>query len=484
MGVVGIARGVLKISYFGLSSSTPCCQVWMPSIDTFADCNRRRMKTEFIEKSHSSPIIFISIQRALWICFLFVLPGVVQAVIPSEACDAVFHLVCDDNRGGYWGIAGADSSVLLHVSPDGEVDDWSHRLPAQVRPVRLTALQAVEPHHLFVGTNSDHLFWLRGSQVSVVDARSGLADSCVVDITYHKQRNQLWVYSPGRVYRARMGTLTRALRFESFQSARERQRASEFRKWVRDFFQKPVQKAICLTLGNVDYSFHPQKVIDMPHIRRIHKRLKPGDILIKRNDFQMSNWGIPGFWTHAAIYIGNLDELDDYFGVHPQLGDRLFSEWLSMYYPNLTEPLSHGHPMIIEAVAEGVRINPIEHIARVDYLAALRPALACDEMLQSLLNAFHYYGRPYDFLFDPESEQELVCSELVVKSFSITCGMTDEAADKAPHPLITPNDIARQICQSYLKQMPSLDLILFCGKQDGDSGVGDFDTDQFCKTVE
>ncbi len=50
------------------------------------------------------------------------------------------------------------------------------------------------------------------------------------------------------------------------------------------------------------------KILDI-----IKEELLPGDILLKRNNYQLTNMGLPGFWTHSGIYIGSLEELDKYF---------------------------------------------------------------------------------------------------------------------------------------------------------------------------
>ena len=36
--------------------------------------------------------------------------------------------------------------------------------------------------------------------------------------------------------------------------------------------------------------------------------LKPGDVLITRHDLVLTNLFLPGYWPHAALYIGKLEQ--------------------------------------------------------------------------------------------------------------------------------------------------------------------------------
>ncbi|MCU7937473.1 MAG: hypothetical protein KZQ99_21890 [Candidatus Thiodiazotropha sp. (ex Dulcina madagascariensis)] len=71
----------------------------------------------------------------------------------------------------------------------------------------------------------------------------------------------------------------------------------------------------------------------------------------------------------------------------------------------------HG---VIEALRTGVTINPLSQFLNVDDLAVIRAAdLSLPQRREVLLRAFRQIGKPYDFNFDLETTDRIVCSELV-----------------------------------------------------------------------
>ena len=242
-----------------------------------------------------------------------------------------------------------------------------------------------------------------------------------------------------------------------------------------DFFGKnafdfwfPFQKWIAISITGVDYSSRKEKYVSNEDIDIIKSELLPGDVLLKRNNYQLTNIGLPGFWTHSAIYIGSLEELDEYF-VDMPLGDYLcMSQYLKVIYPKVYESLFQRNKgngdYIIEVIAQGVVINSLDAIAKVDYFSALRPKLCKEDKLKALFVAFEYLGKAYDYNFDIMTDNALFCSELIYKSYLCSGnkkGLTFKLQPKAGRLLLSPNSIIEKFDAEFDSDNAEFDFVLF-----------------------
>ena len=140
--------------------------------------------------------------------------------------------------------------------------------------------------------------------------------------------------------------------------------------------------------------------------RAIPKTLRPGDILLEKTPFRLTDRFIPGYWGHNAIWLGTEDDLRE-LGVwdHPKIqaiADRI-----------------RAGQVIIEALRPGVTTNTFSHFLDIDDLAILRhPKLGKEEIRNVVLRAASQYGKQYDFAFDVETQDTLVCSELIFMAYT------------------------------------------------------------------
>lgn len=207
----------------------------------------------------------------------------------------------------------------------------------------------------------------------------------------------------------------------------------------------PVQKNIAVQMSHIrtahrEYFITPEILADYRDL------LHPGDILLERRNWHMTNIGIPGFWPHAALYVGTLQEIDMAFD---QLNFRA-SEKIKLYYPEIYAALQRqdesGYPLrVLESIRPGVILQSLEKSANCDYLGVVRPNLTQTEKFNALLAAFAHYKKPYDLNFDFTTDNALVCSELIYKAYRSSGKLPLEPEVINGRLLLPPNQMAKQM---------------------------------------
>jgi len=150
--------------------------------------------------------------------------------------------------------------------------------------------------------------------------------------------------------------------------------------------------------------------------REVINIIKPGDVVLRRYDHYLSGLMIPGYFTHASIYVGN--------------------------------------NYIVHMLGEGITKEDILTFMRCDDLRVLRHK---DEKIAetAVQKALDYYkqGVEYDYDFDPKCPKHLYCTE-----FSDAC-FDYILRDKYSGKFIYPDD--------YLKAGEEFDIIWrdSCGKK-------------------
>ena len=212
--------------------------------------------------------------------------------------------------------------------------------------------------------------------------------------------------------------------------------------------------------------------------------LEPGDILVERRNWYLSNLGLPGFWPHAALFIGTAEEMDAYFDT-PEVRERMaveyacddtFAACMERLFPEdwatLKEVDEEGHPYrVIEAVSEGVVFTSLEHSAHCDYLGVMRPLRTKTEKAIAIIHAFEDLWKPYDFEFDFATDSALVCSEVVHKAWDLTSSEGEavefELADVYGRMTLPPNDMVEQFQAELGTEAQQLSFVAFL---DGNTG--------------
>lgn len=118
------------------------------------------------------------------------------------------------------------------------------------------------------------------------------------------------------------------------------------------------------------------------HYRMVEKLIRPGDIIIRRFEGYVDKVLIPGFWNHAGIYVGKID--DKHYGV-------------------------------IHAISDGVIIDDLIDFMKTDHLIVLRAPEGLQEI--AIERAKAAIGSEYDFAFDFNETLRFSCTELVAHCY-------------------------------------------------------------------
>ena len=94
-----------------------------------------------------------------------------------------------------------------------------------------------------------------------------------------------------------------------------------------------------------------------PECRKVSDLLEPGDILLRRYDGYLDSHFIPGVFSHAAIYLGPVEESDRAAVPEKGIVSRAFEA---------------GPCQVAHSTAEGVHLEDILTFCRCDDIAVLR----------------------------------------------------------------------------------------------------------------
>lgn len=240
----------------------------------------------------------------------------------------------------------------------------------------------------------------------------------------------------------------------------------------------PLQKGVAEWMGDTRVARINQPLIKKEQAEALTKKMQPGDIILSRQNWFISNIGLPGFWPHAEMFLGTPAELAAYFDADPEvqawaktidakatgLSSLLQNRWpdrWKLYNGNDFQ----GEPVkVMEAISEGVSFTGVKHAMTNDYIGVLRPRLSKLEKAKAMLRAFSYQGRPYDFDFDFFSDSTLVCSELVWKAYQPSKdqkGVSMPLVNIAGRMALPPNEIVRQFDEEAGKPDRQFDFVAF-----------------------
>ena len=165
-------------------------------------------------------------------------------------------------------------------------------------------------------------------------------------------------------------------------------------------------KRIGLVIASTRFTRRTHWLISQENLNKYLNTAKPWDIFLTRWNWNASNISIPGFWKHMSLYLGNgeyIKKLHKKNIIHLQ---NIKSIQRSIHY-------------IIEATDKWILIKPIaELVAHNDYLWVARTSFTNASIEKVIAKAISNEWKWYDYRFNYYSDRNLVCSELVLKSYA------------------------------------------------------------------
>ncbi|MGJ8651946.1 MAG: YiiX/YebB-like N1pC/P60 family cysteine hydrolase [Opitutaceae bacterium] len=202
-----------------------------------------------------------------------------------------------------------------------------------------------------------------------------------------------------------------------------RRNHSGYKKTMFSLFQLSGSSIAELKQPFVKPSGAPKRVDDSVRAK-LETFLKPGDVIVTRHDDALSNLFLPGFWPHAAFYIGSNSQRSE-IGVSSEqsVGDTV---------------------RFLESKRDGVLLRPADDTLQVDAFVVLRPTFDTIAVAQAIARGLTHAGKLYDFIFDFTASDRLACTELVYRSFHSVGPVEFELQPHAGRNCLSAEDLINQ----------------------------------------
>jgi Permuted papain-like amidase enzyme, YaeF/YiiX, C92 family len=261
----------------------------------------------------------------------------------------------------------------------------------------------------------------------------------------------------------------------------------------------PVQKDVAEWMGDTRLKRAAgHYLVSAAQAQEMEEALEPGDVLLSRKNWYLSNLGLPGFWPHAILYVGSNEALSSAFDSDPDVlawvreasgRSMSFSQYVRESYPLAWERrarIAEDEPRltVVEAVSEGVIQNSV-HGASGDFIAALRPRLSPRVKAQAIYKVFSFLERPYDFDFDFATDHALVCTEVVWRAYRASgAGLDIELSSIAGRLTLPANEIARSFLDDQGREDPRFDFVYYLEGLEQEERASTAGIERFLATVD
>lgn len=158
-------------------------------------------------------------------------------------------------------------------------------------------------------------------------------------------------------------------------------------------------------------------------------QLQPGDILLEKTPFALTDKSIPGHFGHAAIYTGSITQLEAIGAFNAPIIEKN------------RQKIAERHT-VVEALRSGVQLDTLQDFMNIDDVAILRlKNVTPSQQRESVSLALANLGKKYDFNFDVNTTDTIVCSELVYIAYPQVDFVTKNVLGSFT---VSPDDIAQR----------------------------------------
>ena len=167
--------------------------------------------------------------------------------------------------------------------------------------------------------------------------------------------------------------------------------------------------------------------------QQVRRLLEPGDVLVVRKEYALTNYFLPGYWPHAALYLGDIESLSAMnLAEHEEVKPR---------WAKLLEAGDDSQGLVLESMRDGVNLRTLASPFASDSIVVLRPSISREDLGTALARGFAHEGKAYDFDFDFRRADRLVCTEVVYRSYDGIGAIKIPLVERAGRPTLSGADL-------------------------------------------
>lgn len=230
-----------------------------------------------------------------------------------------------------------------------------------------------------------------------------------------------------------------SISLEEFVVARTRVRARSMRtRMTRDVLRRGLyglQKYVSSLMSEKYLRLGHQPQLPQEAYEGLQSQLLPGDVIVTRKEFALTNYFLPGYWPHVALYVGTTAQLQT-LGLDQHANVQ--SRW-----PDLVT-LDETPHRVLEALKDGVRVRSLASPFNSDAITVIRPRLSPSEIQHAIGRGFFHVDKPYDFDFDFTRSDRMVCTEVVYRSYEGIGDLQFQLTRRAGRLTLSAEDLMRK----------------------------------------